>query len=492
MKDDDGARTALRTHNPQANLQDIASELRLNIYEALWTPRDRKYTIHTDKPDSRLSQRQRQGLREVSGEDFQFYTALLRVNKQIYNEAVTIMHRNTDLALWFISRKAGSVWPVRYRTPTVDAKSLITSIRLSADLNDQLPQVLRFEDFRCLEKLQVIVKGRRGGSLTAEEATDTLCELIEKCSANAKLKSVAIEMSCLTQAATMDVKHTTIDKDSVRREAAITPDLTHKDDFKQQQHMPTTAAPPPDVATAAVPDQVHATEDRSPQASFMGIPPELRLYIYEALWPPKKRKYTIHSDTPDGRISDRVIERAEEDKNETCTALLRVNKQIWQEAISILHKTSCLTMESDMQTLGHSCGTSVTTAVRAHVTSMRVRVTTASLQKHPTLDKSRRFTHDLYPNVEKLQISHCCHSPFLWKELGDPMRAFILAFSKSPKLKDVAVELSSTSQFGDPLYPRATKGLCNRIARSLREDYGKQGGNSAVFDVLWEWRQGDP
>ncbi|SMY29151.1 unnamed protein product [Zymoseptoria tritici ST99CH_1A5] len=194
----DIAHTGLRTHNPQANLQGIAPELRLLIYEALWTPKDRKYTIHTDDPERRISQRQRQDLREVAGnrKAARHHTALLRVNKQIYKEAVAIMHRNTDLAMWFYSCRSGRTWPVRYRTPTVNAESCITSIRLSADLTEQLPLVVRFEEFPCLEKLQVMVKGRRGGSMTTEVATDTVCELIEKCSANAKLKSIAIEMSC--------------------------------------------------------------------------------------------------------------------------------------------------------------------------------------------------------------------------------------------------------------------------------------------------------
>ncbi|SMR60684.1 unnamed protein product [Zymoseptoria tritici ST99CH_1E4] len=187
MEDEDGARTALRTHNPQANLQDIAPELRLNIYEGLWLPKERKSTIHTDDSERRISQRKPPQYLPTG----KTRTALLRVNKQIYKEAVTILHKNSELALLFFSCGDGIVWPMRYKTPTVDAKSRITSIRLSADLAEQLPIVLRFEDFPSLEKFQLLVKGLRGGSTRAEVAADTVCKLIEKCSANAKLKSVA-------------------------------------------------------------------------------------------------------------------------------------------------------------------------------------------------------------------------------------------------------------------------------------------------------------
>ncbi|SMR63796.1 unnamed protein product [Zymoseptoria tritici ST99CH_3D1] len=308
----------------------------------------------------------------------------------------------------------------------------------------------------------------------------------------------------------MDVKHTTIDKASVRREAAVILDLTHKDDFKQQHHMSTTAAPPRHPASATVPDREsngtsaptassattdgQATEDRSPQASFMGIPPELRLYIYEALWPPTKRKYTIHSDTSDGRISDRVIERAEEDKNETRTALLRVNKQICQEAAAILQSTSDLTLKTttDRERLRLAHGF-VTPGPRTHVTSIRVSMDVYELSAiTKSLVPSDCFTRDLHPNVEMLQILLDLRgrkSGFTRQETAGMMFTFISEFAESPRLKSVAFELYSTpGLFGRCLHGASADTLCGKLQRSLREEYGKTEDAVAAIDVVWSRR----
>ncbi|SMR60683.1 unnamed protein product [Zymoseptoria tritici ST99CH_1E4] len=307
----------------------------------------------------------------------------------------------------------------------------------------------------------------------------------------------------------MDVQHTAIDKESVRREAAVTPDLTHKNSSEPRDHMSTAAAPPPGSAIIAVSNQVSqrtsapsastaaiedpATQDCSPQASFMGLPPELRLNIYEALWTPTKRKYTIHSDTPGSTLSDRVTEQLEEDKNKTRTALLRVNKHICQEATPVLHSTSDLTLKTTGRRHPRLSLGSITPGARTYATSIRVSMDVYELSAiTKSLVPSHRFDRDLYPNVEMLQIFLDLlggMSGVTWQDTAAIMFTFISEFAESPRLKSVAFELYSTPDFlGRRLYGASTDTLCGRLPRSMREKYGNKGGNSAAIDVLWKRR----
>ncbi|KJX97288.1 hypothetical protein TI39_contig516g00008 [Zymoseptoria brevis] len=180
---------------PQANLKGIAPELRISIYEALWIPKDRKYTIHTDDPERRVSQRQtKRSLDDIDRNR----TALLCVDKQIYDEAVTIMHSNSTLGLWCMYGRmrndTGAVWPVLYKFPTSSASAHITSVTLQVVLRPDYSIAFAPQGYPSMEKLQLVIKhdDRWWNDPNPEEAA--ISELVGKCSTNSRLKTVAVEL----------------------------------------------------------------------------------------------------------------------------------------------------------------------------------------------------------------------------------------------------------------------------------------------------------
>ncbi|SMQ55472.1 unnamed protein product [Zymoseptoria tritici ST99CH_3D7] len=186
---------AIAVHqSPRASLKGIAPELRISIYEALWIPKARKYTIHTDNPERRVSQRQtKRSLDDIDRNR----TALLQVDKQIYQEAVNVMHSNSELGLWCMYGRmqddAGAVWPVLYKFPTSSASAHITSVTLQVVLRTFYSIAFAPQGYPSMEKLQLVIKhdGRWWNEPHPDEAAS---ELVGKCSTNARLKTVAVEL----------------------------------------------------------------------------------------------------------------------------------------------------------------------------------------------------------------------------------------------------------------------------------------------------------
>ncbi|SMR63797.1 unnamed protein product [Zymoseptoria tritici ST99CH_3D1] len=228
-------------------------------------------------------------------------------------------------------------------------------------------------------------------------------------------------------------------------------------------------------------------EDYSPQASFMGIPPELRLLVYEAMCTPMERRYTIHNEhffnggdyeDHDGHAySRRDSERSKGDKNSA--ALLLVNRQVSHEAKLVVYGTATLTLLAAGKSLWPLLHAHPTPNARAHITSINIHSLGSQNSYIPLL-------HQDYPSLETLQVFATFDDFLLWESV---VRLFYKLISKTfenPMLKRVAIELSHTPLFntiwaGD--YPDCRR-LCYRL-RTRLEDILRRMGKSTTVEVLW-------
>ncbi|SMR60682.1 unnamed protein product [Zymoseptoria tritici ST99CH_1E4] len=197
------------TPSLRTTLMGLPTELRLHIYEALWAT-EHELTIHTDIPGSRLSQRETEDPDTVGRKFVKTRTALLCVNKQIYQEAKTVLWSHSDLD-WTYEKelpfpsdqpKDQTLWK-RARFPA-RAKPYLSSMSIRTRPGWYMPKYTFFpfseDDYSQLEELQLFFgfhSYRREWIRTVVFAG----RLVKMFSANSAFKKVAVEMTSVQHGA---------------------------------------------------------------------------------------------------------------------------------------------------------------------------------------------------------------------------------------------------------------------------------------------------